>query len=205
MFKNLSLSRNRHHSQVSGLPRLGDLLNDLWTPDVKANQLADVVAGISPVRSLVNVGTGVADLVLLPIAAFQKDRRFLKGAKKGANSFMKSTALETIKLGARLATGTQVILERAESVLGGQFESSITAEALSPDSLPRHSGSPRTTSNDTISRYAEQPGDVREGLKSAYRSMSKNLNLAGQTILALPMKFMKGRGLGYVGSFPCNY
>jgi autophagy-related protein 2 len=155
----------------------------LWTPDVKANQLADVIAGIAPIRSVVNVGTGVADLVLLPIAAFQKDRRVFKGAKRGANSFMKSTALETIKLGARLATGTQVILERAESVLGGQFENSITTETMSDPAL----GGP-------LSRFAEQPEDVREGLKHAYKSMSRNLNLAGQTILALPMEVHERSG-----------
>ena len=61
--------------QLTGWPRLFDTLNDLWTPDVKANQLADVISGVAPIRSIVNVGSGVADLVL--------QRRRARAAAKG--------------------------------------------------------------------------------------------------------------------------
>jgi hypothetical protein len=95
---------------------------------VKATQLVDVISGVAPIRSVVNVGSGVADLVLLPIAQYKKDGRVLRGVQKGTTSFLKSTAMEAIKLGARLATGTQVILEQAENVLG--TKDPVTAEAL---------------------------------------------------------------------------
>lgn len=87
-----------------------ELLNDLWTPDVKAHQLAEVISGIEPIRSFVNVGSGVADLVLLPIAQYKKDGRIMRGIQQGATSFVKSTAIEAITLGAKLANGTQVEL-----------------------------------------------------------------------------------------------
>ena len=35
--------------------------------------------GVSPIRSLVNVGAGVADLVLLPLEAYQRDQRLMRG------------------------------------------------------------------------------------------------------------------------------
>ncbi|CAO1632865.1 unnamed protein product [Parajaminaea phylloscopi] len=117
---------------ISGWPRLFDSLNDIWTPDVKANQLADVLSGIAPVRSLVNVGSGVADLILLPIEQYQKDGRLAKGLQKGAKRFAKATALEAVRLGARLATGTQVILEKAEHVFGGSIDTGSTEEAVFP-------------------------------------------------------------------------
>jgi len=120
----------------------------------------------------------------LPIAAYQKDRRVLKGIQKGANSFVKSTALETIELGARLATGTQVILEQAETVLGAQFKDTVTTEAVSSTNMDEA----------LISRYAGQPEGLGEGLRSAYQSLSRNLNLAGQTILALPMEIHEKSG-----------
>jgi autophagy-related protein 2 len=171
---------------------LGDLLNDLWTPDVKATQLVDVISGVSPIRSVVNVGSGVADLVLLPIAQYKKDGRVLRGVQKGAKSFVKSTAMEAIKLGARLATGTQVILEQAENVLGTQYKDPITAEALqlSPGGLNANEISliDDEETRELISKYAEQPQDVKEGLQSAYKSLRKNMNSAAQTILAVPME-----------------
>ncbi|OSX65316.1 hypothetical protein POSPLADRAFT_1134429 [Postia placenta MAD-698-R-SB12] len=182
---------------ITGWPRFFDLLNDLWTPDVKATQLVDVISGVSPIRSVVNVGSGVADLVLLPIAQYKKDGRVVRGLQKGATAFVKSTAIEAIKLGAKLATGTQVILEQAENVIGGQFKDSITAEALQASPFAEEAEEPLTDDEDMgdlISRYAEQPMNVQEGMQSAYRSLRRNFNSAAQTILAVPMEVYDREG-----------
>jgi len=181
---------------VTGWPRLFDLLNDLWTPDVKATQLAEVISGVAPIRSVVNVGSGVADLVLLPIAQYKKDGRIVRGVQKGTTAFVKSTAMEAIKLGARLATGTQVILEQAEGVLGGQFNHPVTTEALqiSPIDDELSGRDIDSSDDDMISKYAEQPIDIREGVQSAYKSLRRNFNSAAQTILAVPMEVYEKSG-----------
>ncbi|KAL5511695.1 ATG2 [Sanghuangporus vaninii] len=183
---------------VTGWARMFDLLNDLWTPDVKANQLVDVISGVSPIRSAVNVGSGIADLVLLPIAQYKKDGRIIRGLQKGATAFMKSTAMEAIRLGARLATGTQVVLEQTENVLGAQFSGPVTAEALQTpgvtDITRVQSGESSASAEELYSRYAEQPINVREGMQSAYRSLSENVKYAGQTILAVPMEVYERSG-----------
>ncbi|KAF9246321.1 hypothetical protein BU15DRAFT_70422 [Melanogaster broomeanus] len=176
---------------ITGWPRFFDTLNDLWTPDVKATQLVDVISGVSPIRSVVNVGSGVADLVLLPIAQYKKDGRIVRGVQKGTKAFMQSTAMEAIKLGARLATGTQVILEQAENVLGGQFKDSITAETLQ---IPYENEYAEGSDDDLISRYAAQPSGIKEGVHSAYRSLQRNMNSAAQTILAVPMEVYERSG-----------
>jgi autophagy-related protein 2 len=175
------------------------MLNDLWTPDVKATQLADVISGVSPIRSVVNVGSGVADLVLLPIAQYRKDGRVVRGLQKGTKAFVRSTAMEAVKLGAQLATGTQVILEQAENVLGSGFGETILAETVSH---PSEDASDTVVagwavdeeSTDPISRYAEQPVDIREGIQSAYTSIRRNLSSAAQTILAVPMEVFERSG-----------
>ena len=173
------------------------MLNDLWTPDVKATQLADVVSGVSPIRSVVNVGSGVADLVLLPIAQYRKDGRVVRGLQKGTKAFVRSTAMEAVKLGAQLATGTQVILEQAENVLGSKFNETILAETLPhpSDDMDRsfHSTSEEETA-DPISRYAEQPVNIQEGIQSAYTSIRRNFSSAAQTILAVPMEVFERSG-----------
>jgi len=175
---------------ITGWPRFFDSLNDLWTPDVKANQLVDVISGVSPIRSAVNVGSGIADLILLPIAQYKKDGRVIRGLQKGTKAFVKSTAMEAIKLGAQLATGTQVVLEQAENFLGVKGE--VTAEtlqfppgiSLSSDVISDNDDS----DSDLISRYAEQPRNIKEGVQSASKAMARNLKVAGQTILAVPME-----------------
>ncbi|CAK9781050.1 hypothetical protein CC85DRAFT_269388 [Cutaneotrichosporon oleaginosum] len=170
-------------SGVTGGTRLGDMLQDIWTPDVKSNQLADVISGVSPIRSVVNVGSGVADLILLPIEQYRKDGRIARGVQRGTNSFVRSTAMEMMKLGARLATGTQVVLERAEGVLGPKLGDSVVVEATDEsDEEGQHS------------RYRNQPSNVQEGVKAAYASLSSNINSAAQTILAVPMEVYERAG-----------
>ncbi|KAG6876556.1 hypothetical protein C0993_002318 [Termitomyces sp. T159_Od127] len=185
-------------SKITGWPTLGQLLNDLWTPDVKATQLVEVISGVAPIRSAVNVGSGVADLVLLPIAQYKKDGRIVRGVQKGATAFVKSTAMEAIKLGARLATGTQVILEQAEGVLGGQFNYPITTETVSigigDDFAQSENEEDHNDPVDVISKYAQQPADLKEGVQSAYKSLRRNINSAAQTILAVPMEIYERSG-----------
>jgi autophagy-related protein 2 len=144
----------------------------------------------------VNVGSGIADLVLLPIAQYKKDGRIVRGVQKGATAFVKSTAIEAIKLGARLATGTQVILEQAEGLLGNQFKEPVTTETLQlPTSDEDDLFDPEDEdSTGLISKYAEQPGDIQEGMQIAYRSLRRNFNSAAQTILAVPMEVYERSG-----------
>nr|XP_019013281.1 uncharacterized protein I206_01346 [Kwoniella pini CBS 10737]OCF52062.1 hypothetical protein I206_01346 [Kwoniella pini CBS 10737] len=189
-------------SGITGWERLGTTLQDLWTPDVKANQLADVISGVSPIRSIVNVGSGVADLILLPIEQYRKDGRLAKGVQRGTNSFVKSTAMEMMKLGAKLATGTQIILEKAENVLGGNNEKLIASvsnlqqfgEGNHLNSWDNKNGSSSEDEDDLVSRYANQPEGVKQGVQAAYKSLSKNVNAAAQTILAVPMEVYERSG-----------
>ncbi|KAG0143212.1 hypothetical protein CROQUDRAFT_661531 [Cronartium quercuum f. sp. fusiforme G11] len=200
------------HAVLIGVPgpdKIGQLLQDIWTPDIKANQLADVISGIAPVRSVVNVGSGIADLVLLPIEQVRKDGRLARGLQKGTTSFAKSTALEAIKLGAKLATGTQVILERAEAILGARLAEDVRVETIE-GTLSTQGGnedimdtSKGDNSREMISRYAEQPGNVQMGAKLAYRDLRDNMRTTAQTILAVPLEvFNEGSGRAVVKAVP---
>jgi len=170
------------------------MLNDLWTPDVKATQLAEVISGVAPISSVVNVGSGVADLILLPISQYKKDGRIVRGIQKGAKAFVKSTAIEAVKIGARLATGTQVILEQAEGILGGNFEAPITVEPVQSGEDFVFESDGVEEEDDLRSKYAQQPADVKEGVQDAYKSLKKNLSSAAQTILAVPMEVYERSG-----------
>lgn len=56
--------------------------------DIINTQVYNYVAGVRGIRSLVHVGEGVADLVLLPIEGY-KDGKIIQGLKKGSSSFLK--------------------------------------------------------------------------------------------------------------------
>ena len=159
----------------------------------------------------------MADLFVLPIVQYRKDRRLVRGLQKGTTSFVKTTAMEAVKLGARLATGTQVILEQAENVLGGGHGEQLMVTEVGEDMLGGGSSGNRSlvaigfiSSEDdeeydsdagtevvgdrSRSKYAHQPGDVKEGMEAAYKSLGKNLNSAAQAILEVPMEVYERSG-----------
>ncbi|CAO3617552.1 unnamed protein product [Cunninghamella echinulata] len=114
---------------IKGVSKLLDRLGKEWLPHIKNTQIPGMVSGISPIRSVVNLGSGVANLVILPIQQYRKDGRIIKGIQKGTQSFAKTTAMELIKLSARLALGTQVILEHADGLLSYGNTTTTTTNA----------------------------------------------------------------------------
>ncbi|KAJ6161022.1 hypothetical protein N7470_004418 [Penicillium chermesinum] len=160
---------------ISGFDRLGNTLNDIWMPDVKRNQLPGVLAGLAPIRSLVNVGGGVKDLVVVPMREYKKDGRIVRSIQKGAVAFAKTTSNEIVKLGAKLAIGTQTVLQGAEDLL-----TSPNAIAASEES-----GDDEDEVN-KISPYADQPIGVVQGLRGAFRGLERDLLLARDAIVAVP-------------------
>ncbi|OZJ05664.1 hypothetical protein BZG36_01405, partial [Bifiguratus adelaidae] len=167
---------------IHGWGRLIEAMAKEWLPHIKSTQIPNVVSGVSPIRSLVNLGNGVADLILLPVEQYKKDGRILRGVQKGTRSFAKATTMEAIKIGSRLAAGTQVILENADQMFGrGQgSQGEIIAQG-------------ETT---MYSKFADQPSDIGEGLEYAYKSLRSNLGTAAETIYAVPMEVYEQESVG---------
>ncbi|KAJ5934971.1 hypothetical protein N7466_004518 [Penicillium verhagenii] len=161
---------------VSGFDRLGNTLNDIWMPDVKRNQLPGVLAGLAPIRSLVNVGGGVKDLVVVPMREYRKDGRIVRSIQKGALAFAKTTSNELVKLGAKLAIGTQTVLQGAEDLLTSPTVPSASTEEDREDEEEAKK----------ISLYADQPIGVVQGLRGAFRGLERDLLLARDAIVAVP-------------------
>jgi len=170
---------------ISGFDKLGQTLNDIWMPDVKRNQLPGVLAGLAPIRSLVNVGGGVKDLVVVPMREYQKDGRIVRSIQRGAISFAKTTSNELVKLGAKLAIGTQTVLQGAEDLLSSQNAAahqpipSTAAGVTDEDFLDEEEAK-------KISLYADQPVGVVQGLRGAFTGLERDLLLARDAIVAVP-------------------
>lgn len=140
-------------------------------PQLTGRQLPSMIAGLTPIRSAITIGSGIADLVLLPVEQFHRDGRVIRGMQRGTNRFVKTAAMEALKVGSRMAAGAQVILEGVDEFLGG---------AASPRPHVH------TTGSTVVSKYAEQPRSFSEGLSAAIGSLSLNLGHAAETIIAVP-------------------
>lgn len=186
---------------ISGFDKMGKVLNDAWMPDIKANQLGGVLAGVAPVRSLVNLGTGVRDLVVVPVREYKKDGRIVRSVQKGVNGFVRTTAGELIRLGAKVAVGTQTLLQNAEGALspnqmgyevGTDMTDSILVEL--PDDSP-HTPSSTYEEARTISLYASQPATLSAGFSAARRSVKANFGAARRAVRKVGEEVAEGRGV----------
>ena len=169
---------------VSGFDRLGIMLNNIWMPDVKRNQLPGILAGLAPIRPLVDVGSGVRDLVIIPMREYKKDGRIVRSIQKGALAFAKTTTRELVNLGAKLAVGTQTVLQDAEAMLGPNSGHEQWEEGIDDDTKKQ------------ISLYADQPMGVIQGLRGAYASLERDLLLARDAIIAVPGEVMASSSAG---------
>jgi autophagy-related protein 2 len=176
---------------VRGFDRLGKVLNDIWMPDVRRTQLPGVLAGLAPVRSLVNVGSGFKDLVEIPVKEYKKDGRIVRSIGKGAAAFAKTTGTEIVKLGAKLAVGTQYALQGAEGVLvPGSASSQPLREGWEADMSDGDNDDEATRQ---ISLYADQPTGVVQGLRGAYTSLARDLYTVRDAIIAVPGEVMESQ------------
>ena len=177
---------------VSGFDRLGEELNDIWMDNVKKTQLPGILAGIAPVRSLVNAGSGIRDLIEIPIREYRKDGRVFRSISKGAAAFAKTTGTEVVKLGAKLAIGTQYALQGAEGLLvnpGGGSSSNAAGGAGEEwvDDDAEYSAEEKKQ----ISLYADQPLGIVQGMRGAYASLARDLSMARDAIIAVPAEVME--------------
>ena len=166
---------------ISGFDKLGKTLNDIWMPDIKRNQLPGILAGLAPVRSLVNVGGGFRHLVVVPMREYRKDGRIVRSISKGAAAFAKTTGTELVKLGAKVAIGVQTVLQGAEGFLGSPIDPPTPLEYDDSEEENKH-----------ISLYANQPVGVLQGLRGGYAGLQRDLILARDAIIAVPGEVMEG-------------
>ncbi|KAG0044590.1 autophagy- protein 2 [Gryganskiella cystojenkinii] len=260
----MTLQEVRLHG-INGFAKLGQDLIASWLPHIRSTQVPHMVSGLTPIRSLVNLGSGIADLVLLPIEQYKKDGHIIRGLQKGGQAFTRATTLEALKIGTKLAVGTQVLLEHADEIFGSgkagsagsgsgskaRLEGGYVVQGSSDhgngkrvvatmvsdseaymqesiddeDTLLQHlhqqqqqqqqrlhqqqhgssgssivpggineGSSSSHNPNNKVSKYANQPADLNEGMELAYKSLSKNIGTAAHTIFAVPMEVYERTG-----------
>lgn len=186
---------------IRGFEPIHKTLNDIWMPDIKRNQLPTVLAGLAPVRSLVNIGSGVRDVVAIPIKEYRKDGRIVRSIQKGALRFGKTTTSELARLGAKLAIGTQNILTGAEGMLSPTSASPSTRPGVGrrvsaeQDWQDLDEGDEEREQR-AISAYANQPIGVLSGLRSARMHLERDLLTARDAFIAVQGELLDSRNPG---------
>jgi autophagy-related protein 2 len=183
------------HAIVYGQPgpvRLGETLKSIWMPDITGNQLPSVLSGLAAVRPIVDVGSGFRELIEIPYGEYAKDGRIMRGISKGAFRFAKRTGTELVRMGAKLAVGTQNALEGAEAMLGPSSASAVRRRPKKEVSADDDDGDDvESEYRAPLSRYAAAPTNVVQGIRMGYQSLRHDLNMARNAAIAIPAEIME--------------
>jgi len=186
------------HVKLSGVDGWGGLCENVmmsWVNDISRHQIHKCIASVSmpPMRSLSNIGSGAADLILLPMEQYGKDRRIVRGLKKGAKSFLKSVTIETLNTASKVARGTKALLEHADDV--------VSSDRSRKHRVGRSVNRNSRRGNKHAKYLASQPAGTREGLVQAYDSLSREFHVVAKTIVAVPLiEYQRTGSQGYVKS-----
>lgn len=148
---------------VEGWDRVLSEAGQIWALDIGKHQAHHYLAGVQPIRSFVNVGSGVVDLLLMPLATYRRHGRLVPGLRQGASSFVKSVSLETMSVTSRVAQGAHAILESVDRTLSGQ--------PVQPSTRPKPA-----------------PVGFQEGMLQAYESLARGLRYAVHGIVVVPQE-----------------
>jgi hypothetical protein len=129
----------------------------IYIPALKS-QAGTIISGATGISTLVNIGTGLSDLILLPLKARRDDGRVMLGVQKGVGSAMRRIGGEGVRIGSKIAAGGTVFFEEVDERLNGTIHSSQ-------------------------SKFAEQPAGVVEGAGMAVRALRQGV--AGGVVGAL--------------------
>lgn len=138
-----------------------------WYQDILSKQLGLLVkgVGISPLKSIANIGVSMTDLIILPIVYYKRNGNVLLGLKYGATSIVKSVAVETLRTINTVTCGTRKVLDKVQ----------------------------QTVSNKKQTLKREHPSNLNEGFKQAYDSMAKGLCDASEYLI-IPLEKYKQNG-----------
>jgi autophagy-related protein 2 len=145
-----------------------------WVQDICATQLHKFLTHARPFEPFVSVGSGMADLVVLPYEAFKNGENISRALRSGISSLAGTVAFETLTTTSRL---TQFAANQMAQMVGG---SSIQARAQLFAALP--------------SRPLETPRGVADVTGHALQSLTQGLQAANYKVVIVPYREFSRNG-----------
>ncbi|XP_072929775.1 autophagy-related protein 2 homolog A [Epargyreus clarus] len=184
----LTLKRLDYKLGLLGLEKLVQWALHEWLSDIKRHQLPGLLSGIGPMHSLLQLITGIRDLVWLPVEQWRRDGRLVHGLRRGAASFTARTAVAALDITARLLHLIQATAETA-------FDMLTPSPALQlPEMYDRRERRRRRRRDP-----ARHPNDIREGVASALITVREGI---AEQAASMAWACRRGHGAGVLRALP---
>merc|ERR1711872_305036 len=161
---------------ILGLDKLLALAVTAWLADIRSTQLPALLGGVGPMHALLQMFTGLRDLVLMPIEQYRKDGRIVRGIQRGTNSFTHSTTLSVLDVTNKLLSVVK-------------FAAELAFDVMSPDGCVVQGKLPHPTQycrrrvgRAGLRRARGTPHDVREGMLGAMALVREGLDETARSL-----------------------
>jgi autophagy-related protein 2 len=158
----------------TGWPSAVVALGEQYAPQVMRQKL-NMLAGIAPVRPVVQLGKRMVDVVLLPLEEYRRgrgDAEVTRVLQRCAVDLVRTAAVEGMGVGAQVAGAGQRLLQTVADSAGARGQ-------------PSHGAAGRG-----------EPLNLAEGVSSAAASVSRGLSRAATTMFAIPIETYQRTGAG---------
>lgn len=168
-----------------GMAVIGGLAAEAWVKDIYSNQMHRILSGTAPFRGISNIGSGLQDLVLMPMKDYKQTGGIMRGLQQGTSSLLHTITRET------LHATHQLTMMLAHGIADLATESSSNTHRAQQVHRQR----------------IRQPDGLHDTLDTAYETMSREVNAAVETVVVLPIKQYHRTGgtntKGYVKEVIC--
>ena len=161
------------------LSAVGSHLVTQWADDIARNQLHHYLSAIQPLRSIVNVGSGMVECVLLPYSQYRKQGRMMRAVKRGVSSLAKHAAVEGLGLLLTVTHSANALLREVDAIVAPA--SSGRGGGTSGSRTPGSGAGSGSTSLTT-----RTPASLRAGLSVAYARLSASVHEAAHSLVVVP-------------------
>ena len=161
------------------LSAVGSHLATQWAEDISRNQLHHYLSAIQPLRSIVNVSSGVVECVLLPYSQYKRQGRVLRAVKRGVSSLAKHAAVEGLSLLLTLTSSANALLRDVDAIVAPGSRTASHATAA-------HAAGAGGSGGGTSSLAARSPDSFRAGLSVAYARLSASVHEVAHSLVAVP-------------------
>ena len=161
---------------ILGAEKLFALAATAWLADIRSSQLPALLGGVGPMHALLQMVSGLRDLILMPIEQYRKDGRIVRGIQRGTNSFTHSTTMSFLEVTNKLLSVVKFAAELAFDVMSPEG-------CVVQGKLPHPSKHCRRQSGRTGLRRARgTPHDMREGVLGAMALVREGLDETARSL-----------------------
>ncbi|EFC48880.1 hypothetical protein NAEGRDRAFT_56909 [Naegleria gruberi] len=168
---------------ISGIEEVVSKSTALILDSIDTGDIFRALLGIMPIKSMYSIGTGVADLVVLPIQSYQTDGQVLRGLRRGLSSFVTNLSVGTVQLTSNAATGVNYVVQKTDQYVK---QSSGLGKFINYDYVQDDDGDIRTVPNTPPPADEDLPTNINNAIQRAYRDISTGFEDAKLAVIAIP-------------------